>query len=457
MMKRILNRFASIFYTLSMLLFIIAFNFSDNPVGNWYQQFMPNIGGRSIKDITFIDSLTGYAVTSTLSDTSFILKTSNGGDNWSIIRADSGFTFNRVQFINQNTGFVGGLKIVGSSFRNFLKTTDQGASWSVINGPTDTYVSDMSVLSEDTIFFACDFNFATGGVYRTTNGGTSWQSQLNLGSSNPDHIYMFNGRIGFICETNNYIRKTYDGGQNWSIILNGQSFRDMYFIDSLTGWRAYGNNMYKTTNGGLNWVTQILPYGGNIITTGIYKFSNVNADTIWGSGGWVQYPNFEDRGMIYRTTNGGNNWLYQVPDTSIHIFQYYHNKFVNKNNGWAYATVTGVHTTNGGDPIFYTPINQISSNIPKEFKLGQNYPNPFNPGTKFKILITSNVRRQTSDVKIKVYSITGREISIILDQRLAPGEYEINFDAKELSSGVYFYSLFVEGSLIDTKKMMLIK
>ena len=64
------------------------------------------------------------------------------------------------------------------------------------------------------------------------------------------------------------------------------NFLDMYFVDSLTGWKANGNMMI-TTDGGFNWTSQILPNGGNIQITSMYKFSNINKDTIWGVGGII--------------------------------------------------------------------------------------------------------------------------------------------------------------------------
>ncbi|MBK9335020.1 MAG: hypothetical protein IPM96_22110 [Ignavibacteria bacterium] len=81
-----------------------------------------------------------------------------------------------------------------------------------------------------------------------------------------------------------------------------------------------------------------------------------------------------------------NNWLYQVPDTSIHIAIYSYIYFYNSFKGWAYSTGPGIHTIVGGDSIFYplVNINQISSEVPSDYKLFQNYPNPFNPLTKIK-------------------------------------------------------------------------
>jgi photosystem II stability/assembly factor-like uncharacterized protein len=267
---------------------------------------------------------------------------------------------------------------------------------------------------------------------------------------------MYNARIGFIDAGG--LQKTTNGGQNWTPIPGAGAFLDMYFADSLTGWKC-NLDMKKTTDGGLNWVSQTLPQGGMIITSGVYKFSNINRDTIWAVGGWVQYPNFQSRGLLYRTTNGGTNWLFQIPDTAYNIFYYNHTKFINKLTGWAYSGPRGIHTTTGGDPIFHTSVKQISSSVPKGFKLFNNYPNPFNPNTniKYSIGISSGQIVNSSYVKLTIYDITGKEIKKLVDENQDTGVYEIVFDASGLASGIYFYSLFADGKLIDTKRMVLLK
>jgi len=94
------------------------------------------------------------------------------------------------------------------------------------------------------------------------------------------------------------------------------------------------------------------------------------------------------------------------------------------------------------------PINTIT---PKYFKLYQNYPNPFNSITivRFEIAVKSQV-------KIILCDILGRDVKKIVDEDLKAGTYEINFNASNLSSGVYYYSLYT-GSFRETKKMILIK
>lgn len=88
---------------------------------------------------------------------------------------------------------------------------------------------------------------------------------------------------------------------------------------------------------------------------------------------------------------------------------------------------------------------------PTDFKLFNNYPNPFNPSTKIRYAIP-----QSAFTSLKVYSITGKEVAVLVNEHKTPGVYEINFDASELSNGVYFYKL-QSGSFSDVKKMILMK
>jgi hypothetical protein len=93
----------------------------------------------------------------------------------------------------------------------------------------------------------------------------------------------------------------------------------------------------------------------------------------------------------------------------------------------------------------------LSTNIPRQFSLGQNFPNPFNPSTIIRYTISEN-----SSVTLKVYDITGREVTTLMNGYLQAGSYEATFSSLNLSSGIYFYEL-VAGRYRDVKKMTLIK
>jgi len=91
------------------------------------------------------------------------------------------------------------------------------------------------------------------------------------------------------------------------------------------------------------------------------------------------------------------------------------------------------------------------NNIPKEYALLQNYPNPFNPSTSIKFDIP-----YLSNVKLLVYDITGREITVLVNTELQPGSYEYKWNASQFASGIYFYKIGA-GDFSQVKRMVLIK
>lgn len=91
-----------------------------------------------------------------------------------------------------------------------------------------------------------------------------------------------------------------------------------------------------------------------------------------------------------------------------------------------------------------------------DFVLYQNYPNPFNPTTTIKFTIPQDVRGETQDVKLIVYNVLGQKVKTLVNQKLQPGYHEVNFDASNISSGMYFYEL-TSGGFTQIKKMLLLK
>jgi hypothetical protein len=85
------------------------------------------------------------------------------------------------------------------------------------------------------------------------------------------------------------------------------------------------------------------------------------------------------------------------------------------------------------------------------YSLSQNYPNPFNPSTKISYQLPS-----AGNVRLKIYDAIGNEVANLVDEFKQTGEYEVEFDASQLSSGIYFYQLKTS-DFIATKKMILLK
>ena len=111
--------------------------------------------------------------------------------------------------------------------------------------------------------------------------------------------------------------------------------------------------------------------------------------------------------------------------------------------------------------VIVTDVKEENQNVniqPTEFRLEQNYPNPFNPTTKIRFTIPNVTLRgvEGSRVQIRVYDVLGKEVATLVNEEKSAGSYEVEFDAKNLSSGVYFYQL-KSGSFIQTNKMILLR
>ena len=445
---------------LELAFLFLATTFSSNPPPpGWYQQTLPV--SDQINDIFFLDSLNGWAVTNGSfigGDTGYILHTVNGGDNW-FIQYSRTILMDAIQFTDNMTGYIVGNFYAGTG-NNILKTTNGGNNWNELKALTNvSNFNDLSFLNEKTGWI-CSNDAFDGGVFKTTNGGISWNQELNLGIGNPLKIFFVNADIGWFGNDFGQLYKTINGGLNWNPQFSfgsGNELKDIFFISNDTGWAStFGeDNLHFTSNGGNSWVPQFLPpKGGIIVTSRPDNFSSLDGKTVWTVGGGVFLGTGRFKGIIYKSTNSGNNWFYQLPDTSINIATYTNIQFVNDSTGWA-ANTGIIKTTDGGGPL--VNINNINSDLPKTFLLFQNYPNPFNPNTIIGYQISSN-----SFVRLKAFDITGREIKTLVNQRQNPGEYKFEFNGSDLNSGVYFYQLEVIDNktneiFSETKKMFLVK
>jgi hypothetical protein len=119
------------------------------------------------------------------------------------------------------------------------------------------------------------------------------------------------------------------------------------------------------------------------------------------------------------------------------------------------------------DSCLIVGIINKNNQIPEQFSLSQNYPNPFNPVTKIRFSIPPYKGGKTAvsgrgDVSLVIFDILGREVTTLVNERLNPGVYEVEFNGTNYPSGVYFYKLSVtdeQSSVVftDTKRMVLIK
>jgi len=410
-----------------LLLFLATTFMTDAPPPGWYQQILPV--NDQINDIFFLDSLTGWVVTagaSSSTDTGYIMKTTNGGSNW-VIQNNSIMNYNAVQFVDDNTGYAAG----GDGPARLFKTINGGLNWWTISSSMNGYgtLEDICFVNRDTGWL-CDAN-TFGGLSKTTNGGINWQQQLNE-SYHPLKLFFLNKDTGWAGSNDWKLYRTTNGGNNWGLQYNFMTpLADVYFITKDTGFVSGGfgtHSIEKTTNGGFNW-TPTVSQGGIDIIFVTHRIG-------------FNCSNFS---IVQKSTDGGNNWFNQVVPSG----DYFSIQFADTSVGWSGGTKL-IKTNDGGGPP--AGIRKISSGTPRDFALFQNYPNPFNSSSQIRFQISKQ-----SNIKLIIYDMTGRLLTRIIDKEMTPGIYEVNFDGSNYSSGVYFYSLIVDGKVIDTKKMILLK
>jgi hypothetical protein len=175
-----------------------------------------------------------------------------------------------------------------------------------------------------------------------------------------------------------------------------------------------------------------------------------------GSGNLNIAPLFADTNYILSDNSpcvdkGDSSLIYNDPEDPQHTGSAkYPSKGSTRNDIGAYGGP-------GAERLSESLIGIRNENhFPVHYELLQNYPNPFNPVTKIGFFIPFYVSRETSNLQILIYDITGRQISTLVNGRVVPGFHEIQWDGSDYPSGIYFYRLHVNG-FSETKKMILLK
>jgi photosystem II stability/assembly factor-like uncharacterized protein len=352
-----------------------------------------------------------------------IYKSTDGGNNWSLVSYFQNQILRKIHFIDNLTGWaVGDTGII-------LKTIDGGQNW------VDQSIASISIDYKEIYFINAEVGwiFGINNLLQTTNGGDSWdlKHSWNLGTD-ISCLYFLNENDGWITWYDRLL-STSDGGTTWdSINYPSQSgLGAVKFINENIGW-AVGKEIYKTTDGGLFWIEQrgYRPERLNHIEI-------LDSNNVWAAGNY---------GALYYTSDGGTNWQQQNCNISGIIMNL---SFINKTMGW----VVGWHgeilktTNNGATFIKGNEVEEIISN----YSLSHNFPNPFNPSTTISYSLPT-----TSMVQLKILDILGQEIATLVNEEKTPGNYSVEWNATQLASGVYFYRIQA-GNFVQTKKMILMK
>ncbi len=387
-----------------------------------------------------------------------LLKTNSGGAEWVQIPTGTTKGLWNSFFVNSQTGWIAGGAESGSS-GVLLKTTDNGETWSeVLTGITNRWFTGVFFLDMQTGFVVGEH----GTVLKTTDSGISWDS-ANAGITNIllESISFTDVNTGWITGWSGALFKSTDGGSNWMAISSGVGFNlyTSYFLSSNIGLiSGSGGTVLKTKNGGLNWTA--MPSG---TTQEIFSIF------FRGNRGWIA----GHQGTVKYTTDAGNSWATGTIGTTTRLEAI---QFINSLTGWVVGGFFGsviYKSTDGGASWFSQNANStekfysvnfidslvgiepVSTFMPAGYELYQNYPNPFNPVTRIKFDIPS-AGYSSRRFELIIFNETGEEITKLADQDFNPGTYEVDWDASNFSSGVYFCRLQNE-KFAKTIRMSLVK
>jgi photosystem II stability/assembly factor-like uncharacterized protein len=377
-----------------------------------------------------------------------------------------------IEFINENTGWICGDYTI-------LKTTNAGLNWISQTHPApDKYLYGIHPVDSNVVY--CVGWFET--VLKTTDGGNNWFALKNgpVGQGySYESLFFINQQTGWYSGWGNHIYKTTNGGISFDSVYMLGTFKDMHFKDENTGLiTGGGGSVFKTTNAGLNWYQIYLQpnnYGDFrkisvinnqycfVVEDGKRVYKSTNYGDTWDSIGYVtgadqpyscRFSSLQTGwvcgtyGEIFKSTNGGATWSFQyVNTTNIGWLRSFW--FHNDNTGWAVGGNTKLLYTSTGGATF---VNSSGNNIPNDFILFQNYPNPFNNET----VITYSLPRR-SNIQIIIYDILGRKVDELFNGIKNSGTYSETYNASKLSSGIYFIKMICDNNIQKTKSMLLIK
>lgn len=364
---------------------LLSISLFSQPYG-WFLQTSGT--SNNLNSVYFVDYQTGIAV----GQSGTVLRTTNGGANWTGVSTPTSNHLFGVHFINSQTGWIVG------DLGTVMKTTNGGINWVLQSSGTSVQLRSISFVSANTGFIVGWY----GIFIRTTNGGTNWASFSTGISTNLQCVYFLDGNTGFVSGQFGKLLRSTNSGTNWSEISSGTTMQleSVHFMNANTGVVVGENGTArKTTNGGSNWTSQSLG-----TSNWIYGMSTKQSQfhTIVG-----------DYGVIRKTSNGGLNWYSQTSNTGNLLTCI---NYVDTNVGWAVGiNGTIIKTTTGGwllpgAPSLNSPANGATCVTLTTYF---DWTDVFPPVSNYRLQISTN-----SGFNTLIYDLPGINVS---EYNLPPG------------------------------------
>lgn len=365
----------------------------------------------------------------------------------------------------------------GTHSNGVFHSSDGGTTWTAISSglPVASFVYTLAI-NQGKIFAGTTNNW---GMYQTTDNGTSW---TKIGFTGIE-IYSYT-KIGdnLFAGTSVGADISTDNGATWTAVaidtkeqVKAFAVNGSKFFAGIRGgeWIAYSHytyGVYLSTDNGVTWswptntgfdkiIITLSAIGNNLFagtSSGVYlstddggiwtkvinglTSTNITSAAVSGNNLFVGVSG----GGVFLTTDNGTNWsAVNTGLTNLYVYSL----AVVGSDLYAGTLASGLWKRSLSDMVTTVEDNKI--NQPSNFTLYQNYPNPFNPSTNIRFEVPTS-----GFVSLKVFDVLGREVAELLNEYKSVGNYDVNFDASKLTSGVYFYKLQT-GNFSSTKKMVL--
>ncbi|MEJ2494029.1 MAG: T9SS type A sorting domain-containing protein [Ignavibacteriaceae bacterium] len=431
-----MNNRVNLASTVSVIITIFCFTNINLAQTNFWEP-VGNIGEETILKLAYTQTGNMFA-----GSDSGLFHSTNMGENWTKLQNE--FSTERIDNLKINSND----EIFASTRSGLFFSDDNGHTWSNKTSSLEfTWVRAFAILSDSelVINLVDSADAYPGSMYYSNDDGDTWtevkEGLYGNGVNAKDFMVDKTDTVYVVALSeytqSEYLYKFLKDDKKWVPVFRYAPSLEIAEIVSNQANIFFGaehHGVMKSYDEGVDWISAhlypktietLLPVSDSALYAGTFTFG------------------------VYYSDDNGETWTQKSSGLNTYNSSIVLSMIIYKDNHLYAGTAAGLFRSKN----VITSINdeENTDKIPTGYSLLQNYPNPFNPSTTISYQLVKGGK-----VTLKVYDVLGEEIVTLINEYKPTGRYEVEFDAANLPSGVYFYQLRA-GDFIQTKKMLLLK